>query len=309
MKRQQAFLKEGKFLKGMLHCHSTRSDGKLSPAEVLRAYREKGYDFISLTDHKIYNFENFAPETGITLIPGMEYDNTLEVGNGKRYLHTVCLGPEKEQGNGFSQDERLTGAALETPAPYQSFLDEAHEKKNLTFFCHPQWSSTSAKHILAQKGNFAMEICNYSSTVGNDMDSDAAFWDEVLGAGVPIYGVAVDDSHSLKDLGGAWVMVNGENSVDGILSALEKGEFYSSTGPEIYDFYVEGNRVVVKCSPCAKIRLHSDKHPNKIRRQGETPLTEGEFEMKEGVMAYSFVRVSVVDEQGRIAWTNPIFLD
>lgn len=32
MKRQQAFTENGKkFLKGGLHCHTTRSDGKLTP--------------------------------------------------------------------------------------------------------------------------------------------------------------------------------------------------------------------------------------------------------------------------------------
>ena len=32
--RQSAFAKEGQFLKGGLHCHTTRSDGQGTPEEV-----------------------------------------------------------------------------------------------------------------------------------------------------------------------------------------------------------------------------------------------------------------------------------
>ncbi|MDQ1257629.1 MAG: hypothetical protein QG656_2235, partial [Candidatus Hydrogenedentes bacterium] len=38
-------------LKGALHTHTTCSDGVLSPREVLRIYRELGFDFVALTDH------------------------------------------------------------------------------------------------------------------------------------------------------------------------------------------------------------------------------------------------------------------
>ncbi len=40
-----------KWYKGNLHTHSTNSDGRLSPEEVIRLYREEDYDFLALTDH------------------------------------------------------------------------------------------------------------------------------------------------------------------------------------------------------------------------------------------------------------------
>ena len=51
------FDQPGRFYKGNLHTHSTRSDGTLSPGAVLAAYRERGYDFLSLTDHFIPRFD------------------------------------------------------------------------------------------------------------------------------------------------------------------------------------------------------------------------------------------------------------
>ena len=39
--------------KGNLHTHTTRSDGRKSPEEVMALYRDHGYDFLALTDHWI----------------------------------------------------------------------------------------------------------------------------------------------------------------------------------------------------------------------------------------------------------------
>ena len=42
---------EGRWLRGNLHTHTTVSDGKLTPEECIRLYKEKGYDFLCITDH------------------------------------------------------------------------------------------------------------------------------------------------------------------------------------------------------------------------------------------------------------------
>jgi histidinol phosphatase-like PHP family hydrolase len=47
--RNLPFDRPGRFYRGNLHTHSTRSDG--APASVIDAYRSRGYDFLALTDH------------------------------------------------------------------------------------------------------------------------------------------------------------------------------------------------------------------------------------------------------------------
>ena len=201
MKRQRAFIdREKGFMKGGLHTHTTRSDGVGSPEDVMSFAHEHGYDFIALTDHQIYNFVNYAPETGILVVPGMEHSNILEHGHGFRCFHTVCIGPSKEDGNGFDNDEQVPGTNFPNSDTYQPWLDAAHEKKNLTILCHPQWSNTSAKYFETQKGNFGMEIWNSGCALAEDCDADAAYWDELLGQGKVIYGVATDDSHVFDHL-------------------------------------------------------------------------------------------------------------
>ena len=41
---------EGRFFRGNLHCHSSRSDG------LLGAYRDAGYDFVCLSDHFVEEY-------------------------------------------------------------------------------------------------------------------------------------------------------------------------------------------------------------------------------------------------------------
>ena len=50
--RQYLLPKEGTFYKANLHCHSSVSDGSLSPAELKAAYQSKGYSILAITDHE-----------------------------------------------------------------------------------------------------------------------------------------------------------------------------------------------------------------------------------------------------------------
>lgn len=305
MKRQQAFAGCEKMLKGGLHCHTTRSDGSVAPDEVIRIHYDHGYDFLALTDHRYYNYTNYAPDVPITIIPGMEFDNTFEYGKGFRCFHTVCIGPAKEDGNGFEQDQRPESGKAKDQEEYQSYLDDIHAKNNLTIYCHPQWSSTPARYFDKLEGDFAMEIWNSGCVIECDMDADAAYWDELLGQGKKIYGVATDDGHAKEQHCIGWVMVCAENTINAILTALKEGRFYSSCGPEIHDFYVEDGKAVIICSPACKIRFHSDMHPTRFFYSGDGSLTRAEC----NVNGYQYVRAVVIDQNGKYAWTNPIFLD
>jgi len=59
-----------------LHCHSTASDGALSPAEVVLRAHEHGVTTLALTDHDttvgLAEAQNQAAATGIKFIPGIE---------------------------------------------------------------------------------------------------------------------------------------------------------------------------------------------------------------------------------------------
>ena len=50
--QMKLFWDDKPFYRGNTHCHTTRSDGRRSPEEVIALYREAGYDFLALTDHR-----------------------------------------------------------------------------------------------------------------------------------------------------------------------------------------------------------------------------------------------------------------
>ena len=43
--------KDKKQFKANLHCHSTISDGRLTPEELKEAYKNAGYQVLAITDH------------------------------------------------------------------------------------------------------------------------------------------------------------------------------------------------------------------------------------------------------------------
>ena len=75
-----------------LHCHSTRSDGLLSPSDVVRRAAERGVDVLALTDHdEIAGLEEArgaAHEAGIALVEGSELSVTWHDST----VHVVALG-------------------------------------------------------------------------------------------------------------------------------------------------------------------------------------------------------------------------
>ena len=175
----------------------------------------------------------------------------------------------------------------------------------MTIYCHPQWSGVSAREFEGLKGNFAMEIWNSGCAMEDGVDTNAAYWDELLAQGQVIYGVATDDGHSMRQHCNGWVRVNSANRVDDILQALKAGAFYSSCGPEIYDFRVEDGQAYIECSPVQRIQFRHFRAPyHLIEGEDGASVTSGSIKIWEGT---GYIRAVVTDEAGRRAWTNPIF--
>ena len=44
--------------KGNLHCHTTLSDGQMTPEQIVNAYYDHGYAFVALSDHDRFYSHN-----------------------------------------------------------------------------------------------------------------------------------------------------------------------------------------------------------------------------------------------------------
>ena len=75
-----------------LHCHSTASDGILTPTEVVLRAHEKGVNVLALTDHDtvagVAEARQQAETLGMRLINGVEISTLWE----NRSIHIVGLG-------------------------------------------------------------------------------------------------------------------------------------------------------------------------------------------------------------------------
>jgi hypothetical protein len=126
---------------------------------------------------------------------------------------------------------------------------------------HPNfgWAIT-ADEIINLEGIKFFEVYNGHPYVNNSGDSlhlsTEQMWDIILTGRLStekdiIYGLAVDDAHNymsrgLKNAnpGRGWVMVRTSTlSADSLITAMEKGEFYSSTGVELADIDINDERI------------------------------------------------------------------
>ncbi|MFF0344106.1 CehA/McbA family metallohydrolase [Kribbella sp. NPDC004875] len=289
----------GRFRRGNLHTHSNLSDGYLSPAETADVYREAGYDFVSITDH--FRAEYGFPITdtrdlrtaGFTTLIGAElHAPRTEAG---QQWHIVAAGlpldfpppTDTETGRELARRARAAGAFVGMAHPSASLLTAADAE------------SLDAAH--------SVEVYNALADRENRGDS----WhltDVLLNRGHLFTTYAADDAHLQPQDPPpcqAWVQVRTESlDPNALLTALKSGHFYSSTGPELYDVRIQGDAIVVRCSPASKVLL-SGGHPGAEVAQG-TDLTACSFPLT--LFRGTHCRITVEDVLGRRAWTNPIHI-
>ena len=84
-----AFSAPGRFLKGNIHTHTNRSDGRLPPREVVERYRAAGYDFLAITDHFLASAIDWLKAHQAQWAPVLEYvsDHGESLGENNLYLH------------------------------------------------------------------------------------------------------------------------------------------------------------------------------------------------------------------------------
>ena len=66
------FQQPGQWYRGNTHSHSTESDGQLSIRDRFTAYRDAGYDFLVLTDHRKVNDVGAYTTSDFLAISGSE---------------------------------------------------------------------------------------------------------------------------------------------------------------------------------------------------------------------------------------------
>ncbi len=104
-----------------------------------------------------------------------------------------------------------------------------------------------------------------------------------------------------------WTLLKMQSlSVESVMDALRAGCYYASSGPVIEDFRIQDGEIRVRCSPAVEIHFMAQRsHGFSLYTDGGDPVTDAAIPVRD---AWKYVRVEVVDQQGRRAWTNPLVL-
>jgi hypothetical protein len=286
-----------RWYKGNLHAHSTRSDGKLSPDEVIALYRHQGYDFLSLTDHWVpWIPETNEPEEGILLLSGCEYHvEYTEPCFARNRVVIIHIN-----GIGFSsvpvleQNSELRG---------QDFVDAILAAGGIAIFNHPAWSRNTPEDIRSLKGLSGVEIYNSVSGFKINQFPDSSFYFDQLALGGMMPGaIASDDSHWYTgEECRSYIMVQADRLDYGhIMEAIREGRYFASQGPWV-EAEVRDRVVYVRSSRVAEIRVHENRSAGGLFRD-QTSITGAVYPLHKDVYYY---RVEVTDDQGNKAWTSP----
>ena len=304
------FSTPGRFWRGNLHTHSNRSDGALTPEQVVEAYKQAGYDFLNLSDHFIerYNYpitdtRAFRSNSFTTLIGAELHAMSTQVGE---LWHVLAVGlpldfPSLQQGE--------TGPQL---------AERARAAGAFVAIAHPAWSQLTEADGRALTAAHAVEIYNHGCAVETDRGDGFYLLDKLCNEGKRLTAIATDDAHfrhGEMDAFGGFVEVKAESlDPEALLAALKAGEFYASQGPRIFDLDVSRAEVRVECSPVNAVALVTGTS-RAITKFGRN-ITGATLEVAEAKRqawadpgADKWFRVVLIDAAGRRAWTNPIWVD
>jgi hypothetical protein len=298
----------GNWYKGNTHTHTLNSDGDSTPDEVVRWYREHRYAFVILTDH------NFLTSVeSLNALHGA--DDKFLVIKGEEVTSTFAKKPVHV--NGLNVSARVgpqAGSSLVDVL--QRSVDAIRRASGIPHINHPNFGWALTRDDLQKVQNYRhLEIFNGHPLVNNlgggGVPGMEEVWDALLSNGRTVFGLAVDDAHTFKDPGNpdvagpgrGWIVVRAPRlDVTSIMTAIDGGDFYASTGVELADYQASAKRiaVTVKATAVSKYRIQFIGKGGRLLKEALEPAASYEPRGDEG-----YVRVRVIESNGRMAWSQP----
>lgn len=315
---------DGVWLRCQLHAHTTESDGWLSPVALRRYHAQAGYDVLAITDHDRLtaippSHPSFGDDDGLVVLGGTELSLRSPRSGGP--LHVLGIGVREFPA--VSRDASLTDAAA-----------AIRTAGGLSYVAHPWWSGHRTEELGDFAGVTGIEVFNAGCEAEQGRGCSEAHWDAWLAAGHRLTGIAADDLHTPGwESFRAWTVVHAAaRSPEAVLAALAAGRAYATTGPRIHAIAFDGETVSVRCTPARSIAIvaqppygarvnagyHQIAYAGHRLPTPDAQSVEGQIdgELLTGALFPSlaiapnlrYLRVVVVDELGRQAWSNPVWL-
>ena len=337
--RKYLLPEKGQFYKASMHVYTNISDGRLSPEEVKNAYKNLGYSIIAYTDHEVFVPHNDLTDDDFLAINAVEIsinDPSTEEG-GWNFMRTCHINLyAKNKNTDYSSvcteesiyvehshkymTERMKQNKFRkeySPQAINMLTKAAKSEGFLVCFNHPIGSWQNYEDYIKIKNLWAIEWYNAGSNTCGVMETMQAC-EDLLRIGERVYPIAGDDSHYYDLIGKCFTMIKAEKlEYASVISSLEKGDFYSSTGPEINELYLDGEKLHISCSASEKIFVTTERRVCFTKISDGSPVTEAEFDLENYIKeshlndeSYerAYIRVTVIDSKGNEAHTRAYFL-
>lgn len=300
-----------RWYKGNTHAHTLNSDGDSSPEDVVKWYVQNGYNFLVITDHEFITPVDplnkvFAKPGEFVVFPGQEVTDRTD---GKpHHINGLGLSSVTMPKRGKTSLENL-----------QLNIDAVRSLGGVPQINHPNFGWALTASTIAQTRNVLLfELFNGHPLVNNlgggNSPGTEEIWDSVLSNGRLIYGIGTDDSHYFKRIGDktaptpgqAWVIVRSvELTQKAILDALERGDFYTSTGVELGDYQItkKSMTVEIKQERSSKYRIQFIGRGGRILSEATSSPATYNYHGNE-----IYVRAKIIESNGKMAWTQPVMI-
>lgn len=255
--------------KGTLHSHTTYSDADVDLATMVKAYYEKGFDFLANADHGVTGVEwNKAPKYPIlynyqyilgnklTTLTDEEYEGIITGTYNNRGKKMTCVVGANELNdltltkchvNGYFLPEGVGTGFRGGENAYEAAVKFTQDNGGISHINHPgDWlesnSNPEAVNTPENVAYFSNLVLKYDSCYGIEIFNedngttgyDRVLWDNMLMYTLPygktVIGYANTDAHDVNNIDTSFMtFMMEENDVDHIRETMENGAFFSTT--------------------------------------------------------------------------------
>jgi hypothetical protein len=295
--------------KGNTHTHTLNSDGDSTPDDVVRWYREHGYRFLVLSDHNFLTSVDglnalHGADEQFLLIKGEEVTDRLE--DKPIHINGLDVSGTVDPQHGHTVVDVI-----------QRDVDAIRKAGGVPHVNHPNFGwAISGDDLQRLDRTKLFEVYNGHHLVNNvgggGVPGMEEVWDRLLSNGKVMYGIADDDAHVFKQPGNpdvpgpgrGWIVVRAERLAPRpIVDAIERGDFYASTGVELSDYVVTDKAIAItiKQQASSKYRIQFIGRNGRLLTEAISSPATYTFTGDE-----RYVRARILESNGRMAWTQPV---
>lgn len=325
-----------KQFKANLHSHTTRSDGHLTAEEMKKAYRERGYSILAITDHEAPKSYTELSEEDFLMLTGYEAyirpNPNYQSNYFEQEIHLnlfardpgneaiVCFNERSTKYLSQEEKDALCKVGSQRTREYtveyiNEFIRTARENGYLVSYNHPVWSMEPEERILSYEGCFSLELVNGECWKINALEHNGTLYQKLLRSGKRMFVHGADDNHNKVPFDNpqcgsfvaATMIMADELEYSTVYNAMEQGEMYCTMGPTFKEVSFDGEKIHVECSDVVSIvcQFGSKKPASAHAAAGET-ICSADLAVQPGAL---YVQVSIMDKHGNRADTRGYFRD